>query len=161
MKVVATMKKRKGKCRMWIIVVVIIGVLAVALGVVMMVFEPGRREAMAVTVGQVDFDHLKDGVYTGAYQGTKDHLRDAKVTVTINEGAVSGIQVVEGALANEKQSSEIRNGQSIDKLFQRVMEDASLQVDTISGATITSKVHLKALENALKQAEDNVSTEKP
>ena len=157
----STVNKRKGKMGVWIIVFVIIGVLVLALGAVMLVFEPGRREAMAVSVGQVDFDHLRDGVYTGTYEGTKDHLRDAKVTVTINEGEVSGIQVIEGALANEKQSSEIRNGQSIDTLFQRVMEADSLQVDTISGATISSKVHLKALENALKQAEESVNTERP
>lgn len=155
------MNKRKGKFRVWIVVVVIIGLLALALGVAMMVYEPGRREAMAVTVGEVDFDRLKDGVYTGAYQGTKDHLRDAKVAVTISEGEVSGIQVVEGAMANGKQSSDICNGQSIDTLFRRVIETGSLQVDTISGATITSKVHLKALENALKQAEESTSTERP
>lgn len=146
---------------MWIVLLVIVGILVLVLGVAMLATEPGRREAMAVTVGQVDFDHLKDGVYTGAYQGTKDHLRDTKVAVTVNEGEVCDIQVVQGALANEKQSSELNNGQSIDTLFQRVVDAGSLQVDTISGATITSKVHLKALENALKQAEESINAENP
>jgi uncharacterized protein with FMN-binding domain len=38
-------------------------------------------------------------------------------------------------------------------LFRHVIESQSLQVDVISGATLTSKAHLKALENALEQAE--------
>lgn len=42
---------------------------------------------------------------------------------------------------------------TIDNLFQRGLETESLQVDAISGAALTSKAHLKALENALKQAQ--------
>ncbi|HHV58206.1 MAG TPA: FMN-binding protein, partial [Firmicutes bacterium] len=34
-----------------------------------------------------------------------------------------------------------------------VIKSQSLQVDVISGATLTSKAHLKAVENALEQAE--------
>ena len=127
----------------------------------MLVFEPGRREAMAVTVGEVDFSKLADGVYEGWYQGTKDHLRDAKVMVTVASNRVEKISVVQGAMANGKQSSEIRDGQTLDMLFQRVMDAGSLQVDTISGATITSKVHLKAVENALDQADAGQTTTAP
>lgn len=43
-------------------------------------------------------------------------------------------------------------GISIGDLFRHVIESQSLQVDVISGATLTSKAHLKALENALEQA---------
>ena len=58
-----------------------------------------------------------------------------------------------GALANEKQSTDIRGGETIGDLFARVMEQKTLQVDAISGATITNKTHLKALENALIKAQ--------
>jgi uncharacterized protein with FMN-binding domain len=37
-------------------------------------------------------------------------------------------------------------------LFDRVIEVQSLKVDTISGATITSKSFLKSVENALVNA---------
>jgi uncharacterized protein with FMN-binding domain len=154
-------KKRKGHKAMWVVILVILGVLVVGAFVVMMVFEPGRREAMSVTVGAVDFSKLTDGVYEGQYQGTKDHLRDAKVAVTVASGQVEKISVIGGAMANEKQSAEIRNGQSLDTLFQRVIDAGSLQVDTISGATITSKVHLKAVENALEQAEGGSTVTAP
>ncbi|QAT63508.1 FMN-binding protein [Acidilutibacter cellobiosedens] len=38
-------------------------------------------------------------------------------------------------------------------MFDNVVKSQTLQVDVINGATLTSKVHLKALENALKQAQ--------
>jgi uncharacterized protein with FMN-binding domain len=38
-------------------------------------------------------------------------------------------------------------------LYERVIEAQSLQVDTISGATLTSKAHLQCVENALVQAQ--------
>lgn len=154
-------KKRKGHKKMWIVIGVILGVLVIGAFIAMMAFEPGRREAMAVTVGRVDFSKLADGVFEGQYQGTKDHLRDAKVAVTVAAGQVEKISVIGGAMANEKQHSEIRNGQSLDTLFQRVIDAGSLQVDTISGATITSKVHLKAVQNALEQAESDIAPTVP
>ena len=42
---------------------------------------------------------------------------------------------------------------NIFHIFDDVQKSKSLQVDVISGATLTSKVHLKALEDALKQAQ--------
>ncbi len=44
------------------------------------------------------------------------------------------------------------NGVTMADLLKKAVETKSLQVDAISGATLTSKAHLKALENALKQA---------
>jgi uncharacterized protein with FMN-binding domain len=38
-------------------------------------------------------------------------------------------------------------------LYDRVIESQSLQVDTISGATLTCKARLKAVENALIKAQ--------
>ncbi len=35
------------------------------------------------------------------------------------------------------------------KLFEEVKTEQSLQVDTVSGATVSTKAYLKAIENAL------------
>jgi uncharacterized protein with FMN-binding domain len=145
-----TVKKRKGNIKVWTVLLVILGVIVAGSGITMLAFEPGRREASNLTIGNVDFKKLRDGVYEGEYKGTKDHFRDAKVMVTVDSGAVTEIEVTGGALSGEKQTSEVRNGQSIDDLLNRVIDSQSLQVDVISGATISSKVHLKAVENALK-----------
>jgi len=144
--------KRRGFKVFFIILACILGVIILGAGIAFAVFEPGRREAASLVIEDVDFSRLKDGVYVGEYVGTKDHLRDARLQVTLNGGQLEQVDVTGGAMAR-KQREEIRGGQSLQSLFDRVIQKRSLQVDAISGATITSKTHLKALENALKQAE--------
>lgn len=138
---------------MWIVILSIVGVITLGMGGAIVFTAPGRSELKNMVIANVDFKKLKDGVYTGAYHGTKDSFRNAGVKVTVASGAVKQIMVTEGALANEKQKTEIRNGLTINNLFDDVIKSQSLQVDVISGATLTSKAHLKAVENALEQAE--------
>jgi len=40
-----------------------------------------------------------------------------------------------------------------ETLYDRVIAGQSLHVDTVSGATLTSKAYLQAVENALVQAQ--------
>jgi uncharacterized protein with FMN-binding domain len=148
-----TVKKRKGKIRMWIVILSIVGVIALGMAGAIVMTAPGRNELQNMVIADVDFKKLRDGVYTGAYRGTKDSFRNAAVEVTVASGAVTEIRVTEGALANEKQTTEIRKGLTINNLFDEVIKSQSLKVDVISGATLTSKAHLKAVENALEQAE--------
>jgi uncharacterized protein with FMN-binding domain len=136
----------------FIVLACILGVIVIGAGIAFAVFELGRREAANLVIEDVNFGRLKDGMNNGEYVGTKDHLRDTKVQVTVGGGAVEKIDVTGGALA-QKQAQEIRGGQTLQSLFDRVIKKKTLKVDTISGATITSKTHLKAVENALEQAE--------
>ena len=145
-------KKRRGLRVLGIVLLCILGVVVVGSGVAMLVMEPGRREAMNIVVDDIRFNGLRDGVYAGEYVGAKDHLRDVKLNVTVAGGKLAAVDVTGGALAGEKQNNEIRGGASIQALFGKVIEKQSLQVDTISGATITCKTHLKAVENALEAA---------
>jgi len=150
-----TVKKRKGEIRVWFVILLIVAVIALGLGGAVILTAPGRKELQNMVIADVDFKKLCTGVYVGAYHGTKDKFRDAAVEVTVASGAVTKIKVIEGALANEKQRTEIRKGLTINNLFDKVIKSESLQVDVISGATLTSKAHLKALENALTLALEN------
>ncbi len=146
-----TIRKRKGRIGMWI-VLSIIGLIALGMAGAVVFTGPGRNELQTMSIKAVDFKNLRDGVYKGAYRGTKDSFRDTAVEVTVASGAVTKVKVTEGALANEKQTADIGKGQTINNLFDRVVKSQSLQVDVISGATLTSNAHLKAVENALAQA---------
>ena len=140
---------------MWnviLIVALVISGLALA-GI--LIDGPGRREIAGLSFPSINFKKLHDGTYIGDYKGTKSHLRDAQVKVTITSGEISDIEILKGAVDKEGQPLKIKAGKSIEDLFNEVVESESLQVDVISGATLTSKTHLKALENALEQAKVN------
>ena len=146
--------KRKGKRKMWKVILVIVFIISsVALGAVIL-DGPGRREIAGLTFHPINFKKLRDGTYIGDFKGTKSHLRDTKVEVTISGGEVSDIEILKGAMVKDGKPAKIRDGKSIDDLFDNVIKSETLQVDVISGATVTSKAHLKALENALEQAEE-------
>ena len=69
-----------------------------------------------------------------------------------NEGEISNVKILKGAIDKEGKPLLLKDGKSVQYIFDDVRKKRTLQVDVISGATITSKTHLKALENALEQA---------
>lgn len=149
----STNGKRKGKRKMWVAILIIaVVILGGALGAIL-IDGPNRREIAELTFPHIDFSKLRDGTYTGEYNGTKSHLRDAKVEVTISGGEISKIKVLKGAVDKDGKPLQIRGGKSIQDLYDTVIKTDSLQVDVISGATLTSNTHLKALGNALEKAE--------
>lgn len=147
-------KKRKGKPKMLITVLIIIGVVVVGLTAGILWSLPGMREIEVMKIESIDFKEFKNGVYTGKYIGSKDHLRDTELQVSIEEGKISDIKVIKGALDKNGQPVKLTGGKTVEDLFDRVLNSQSLQVDVISGATLTSKTHLKALEDALKKAQE-------
>ena len=145
--------KRKGKRKMWIVILIIVGVIAVGAAGGILADASGRREIKELTFSTLDFKGLRDGTYIGEYIGTKSHSRDTKVEVLISDGEISDVTILKGAVDKEGKPTELTGGKSIDNLFDNAIKSQTLQVDVISGATLTSKAHLKALENALEQAQ--------
>lgn len=144
--------KRKGKRIMWIFLGVVLFIVAMCL-IAVVADAPCRNEIKALTFSEVSFDNLKDGTYVGEYVGTKSHVRDAKVEVTVANGTITEVKILKGAINKEGQPIIIRDGKTITNLLDNVIQEKSLEIDVISGATITSKAHMKAFENALKQAQ--------
>jgi len=145
-------ERRKVK-KMGIVVLILVVVVSVGLLGGVLADGPGRREAGELVFSEVKFKNLVDGTYIGEFKGEKSHLRDAKVEMMISSGEIADITILKGAVDQEGKATELRNGRDIDDLFNDAIKAQTLQVDVISGATLTSKAHLKALENALTQAQ--------
>jgi len=105
-----------------------------------------HREAQSVTIHDIDFRTLREGVYVGAYHGGMREWRANTVEIAVSPGRVDEIRLLESA------ELEV-NDPDYRALAGRVLASQSLQVDVISGATLTSKAHLKAMELALERAE--------
>lgn len=143
---------KRRKKRVWIVLLCVFVLIAGGLGGGLLFSSPGRKEIRELSIGNVDFSNLRDGTYVGKYTGTKDHFRDTEVQVKIEGGEIAAVDIKKGALDKKGKPAELTGGRNITELFNEVVATQSLQVDVISGATLTSKTHLKALENALKQA---------
>jgi uncharacterized protein with FMN-binding domain len=128
----------KGEKKMygWVIVLFVVAVLGVAGGIGWSRLSKEHREARSLPLNAVDFSKLNDGTYHGAYE----------CQVTVSSGKVTDIQLVGSRDPGGKNTQH-------EALYDRVIQAQSLQVDTISGATLTSKAYLQAVENALVQAQ--------
>ena len=143
--------KRKGKRKMWILLI-IVGLIVAGLIGGIMADAPGRREINDLTFADINFKDLKNGSYIGEFKSTGAQFRNATVEATISEGKLSNVKILKGALDKEGKPQKLKDDRGIDDFFNDVISSQTLQVDVISGATITCKAHLKALEDALEKA---------
>ena len=92
------------------------------------------------------------GIYTpGTYTGTAAGKNgDVKVEVTFSSNAIDSVKVVE-----HSETAGISDG-AIENIPAAIVENQSLAVDTVSGATITSDAILKAVADAVAQAGGDV-----
>jgi uncharacterized protein with FMN-binding domain len=130
----------------WVIGLTAVAGLGIAGGIGWSRLSKEHNEARSLPLDRVDFGKLADGAYRGAYAGGMYGWRANECAVTVENGRVTGIQLV---------GSEDPGGKNTQHqtLYERVVAAQSLQVDTISGATLTSKAYLQAVENALAQAQ--------
>jgi uncharacterized protein with FMN-binding domain len=138
--------KKKGKRNMvgWIILLVILTAAGIPAGIGISKLNKEHYEARNVSLDGVDFSKLADGEYTGTYEGGMYKWRANTVKVIVSGGKLTEIDPISGV-------QDQGNG-STKMLYDRVIANQSLMVDTISGATLTSKGYLKAVEIALTQA---------
>lgn len=87
----------------------------------------------------VDFSQVQDGVYIGVFDAK---IVSAEVEVTIREGRMTDVKML---------SHNHGKGYGADEILPVVLEQQTLEVDAITGATGSSEVVLKAIENALRQ----------
>ena len=130
----------------WIIALVVVVGLATAGGVGWSRLMKEHAEARSLPLDAVDFSRLSDGTYHGAYEGGMYKWRANECDVTVTDSRVTGIQLAGSTDPGGKNTQH-------EALYDRVIEAQSLQVDTISGATLTSKAYLQAVENALIPAQ--------
>jgi len=130
----------------WIIALIVVSVLGVGCGIGWSYIAKEHKEAMNLPLNAIDFGNLKDGVYIGEYEGGMYKWRANTVEVTVSGGKVISIKLLNATFAYD-------DPDKLAALFDRVVAQQSLQVDAISGATLTSKGFLQAVENALLQAE--------
>jgi uncharacterized protein with FMN-binding domain len=141
--------KRKGKFKMIIIIpVALITIVGLVMGGGLLFTAGERREAKNLPIAVVDFKKLNDGTYIGEYEGGMYKWRANKVQVTVSSSKVTDIKTLGNKKAGCDEKPELTS-----ELFDRVIRAQSLQVDTVSGATLTSKAYLKSVENALANAQ--------
>ena len=97
---------------------------------------------------QTDSTPLADGVYTGEATGYQGPL---KLEVTIADGKIDDIKILEHV------ETEGIGTKALKAVPERIIENQSIAVDALSGATSSSKAVLAAVTSALETANADLS----
>ena len=97
-----------------------------------------RQAVRETTFEDLNISDISDGVYIGEYD--VDFIY-AKVEVTVQNGEITNINILEHRHERGKTAEVITNS---------IVDEQKIDVDAISGATNSSTVIKKAVENALK-----------
>lgn len=122
------------------ILVIILGMAAVFYVGLQMKLKEFSREISNIEINDVNLNRIRDGVYVGEYQ--VNEAVGAILRVTVKNNKITNIEFVEHRCGRGKKAEAITD---------RVIDKQSLNVDAISGATGSSIVILKAIENAISQ----------
>lgn len=100
----------------------------------------GLEAGNHLVVNNVDLSTLSDGTYTGTYKAGR---WTNEVSIKIKDHQMAQITLVKDVVFSKPDVA--------DQLLQTVMQAQTLNVDVITGSTVTCKAYLKAIENALRK----------
>lgn len=128
------MKKNKKK------IVLFAGIIVLFLFIAwQIVMKQMVRRVNNITFNTIDLSTVSDGDYTGEYTISPVY---AKVKVSVKDRQLTNIEIL-------RHNNGL--GSAAETIVNIVIKSQSLEVDTVSGATISSKCILKAIENAVRK----------
>ena len=96
------------------------------------------NDVNSITVSNLNMANITDGIYVGEYSLTPVYV---EVEVSVTEHKITNIKIIE---------HENGLGGKAEKIVDNVISRQSLEVGAVSGATVSSKCIIKAIENALQ-----------
>lgn len=118
-----------------IVIVVLFALMGLGFGAM---FLKEYNEAKQIDRTPVDMSKVKDGVYEGYSETT---LVKAQVRVTVKDGKIENVEILK---------HECGKGRPAEAITKEMIEKNDIEVDTVSGATISSEVIKDAVRKALR-----------
>lgn len=116
----------------------ILVVLVIFIGIGFYSMTKDIKEGKTVEINNVNIATLSDGEYNGKFSFSR---WQSEVNVIVKNGKIMEIKLISPPLVPDIST----------QLFDEVIKNQRIDVDVVSGATVTSKAHLKAVENALSR----------
>lgn len=120
-------------------IILVLLVIIVGFAIYFAVVFSGMEEKLdAIVINQINLENIEDGTYTGE---AKAGLIKVVAEVKVSNHMITDIRLIE---------HDNWQGGPAEAILEDVIDNQSLEVDLISGASSSSKVILKAIENSLR-----------
>lgn len=121
------------------IALIIVAVLVVIVLLGLFAVTRGMKEIKNLSIENPDVSQIQDGVYEGSYKKTRWNYG---VKVTVKDGRIADVEVTQ----------KPDDGDFTSKAAEKIVGAQTVQIDTVSGASINTRAFQKAVETALKGA---------
>lgn len=128
--------KRFRKRMILSVVIIMLLVAFIFLAIYLKSVSDYKQAVSNITFGNIDITEIADGTYTGECDVNFIY---AKVEVTVRNSKITNIEIIEHK--NDR-------GQAAEKVIDKIIDEQRIGVDAVSGATNSSIVLKKAIENA-------------
>jgi len=142
-------KRRGGKRTLLIAVISLVGflvIVGIATGIFAWRFNSDWKKIVIENVG---LSRIPDGAYEGEAKNFHDSSQNfhdsSQVRVTVQDHSITAIDILK--------TSPGGNRAKMEELARRIIASQTPNVDLITGASASSKVFQKAVDNALIQAQ--------
>ncbi len=130
---------RMSKKKVVLLVIMLLLLIGLVWGIIYLKSVSDYKQAVKeTTFEEINISDISDGVYIGEYD--VDFIY-AKVEVTVQNGEITNINILE---------HRHERGKTAEVITDSIVDEQKIDVDAISGATNSSIVIKKAVENALK-----------
>ena len=130
---------RMSKKKVVLLVIMLLLLIGLVWGIIYLKSVADYKQAVKETTFEdIHISDIPDGVYVGEYD--VDFIY-AKVEVTVQNGEITNINILE---------HRHERGKTAEVITDSIVDEQKIDVDAISGATNSSTVIKKAVENALK-----------
>lgn len=133
-----------GKKTLAIVLVIILAFLVVCGAIIGIYAWRFTSDYRNLSISPVDISQLPNGTYLGSW---KIFHVDVSVSVAVKDHQIVAIDILDAGTAGNSGEGQA----NLEILTGRIIEEQTVQVDTVSGATATQKAFLKAVEEALTQ----------
>ena len=130
---------RMSKKKVVLLVIMLLLLIGLVWGIIYLKSVSDYKQAVKeTTFEEINISDIPDGVYIGEYDVNFIY---AKVEVTVQNGEITNINILE---------HRHERGKTAEVITDSIVDEQKIDVDAISGATNSSAVIKKAVENALK-----------
>lgn len=130
---------RMSKKKVVLLVIMLLLLIGLVWGIIYLKSVSDYKQAVKeTTFEEINISDIPDGVYIGEYDVNFIY---ARVEVTVQNGEITNINILE---------HRHERGKAAETVIEKIIEEQKIDVDAVSGATNSSTVIKKAVENALK-----------
>lgn len=121
-----------------ILLIILIAFAVLIISAFMIVKVRMSNQVEAFDRSEVDISKVADGIYDGQ---SETELVKVEVRVTVSDGEIKDIEILK---------HECGKGRPANAIVNDMIEKNDIEVDTVSGATMSSEVIKDAVRNALR-----------